>query len=219
MRLEDGTLSFPPCFFNYFPPFFNLSPPLALYHNVGMCLARPAPVPSLYPASSRAGASQQTLHQWGRNRKRGEAGRQVREGEWVGGEGGMNESYSYEFSFTGIRIPNWEVWGSGRGWAERNGGTLLAAWKMFQMQKHGSGTTAATSHCWWPMFLARSFSQCLSTSLVLSFFLFFFLHSWFAFKGIHFFLHTQFPLTFPLVAVLICLCWEMGKRTWASIEN
>lgn len=30
-------------------------------------------------------------------------------GARVGGEGGMNESYSYAFSFTSIRIHNWEA--------------------------------------------------------------------------------------------------------------
>lgn len=72
-------------------------------------------------------------------------------GARVGVEGGMNESYSYAFSFTGIRIHNWAAGErerqEGRGRAGRNGGTLLPAIKMLQTQKVAGGTTAPTSHC------------------------------------------------------------------------
>lgn len=80
---------------------------MGIYHNVATRPARPSPIPSPRPAASR-GARQQVLqrHQWDGDRKAswgGGAG-----GVRVGG-GGLNESYSYAFSFTSIRIHNWEA--------------------------------------------------------------------------------------------------------------
>lgn len=91
--------------FNYFPPATYSE--TGIHHNVA---ARPSPITS---------PRQQVLQRHPRDSDRKRGGeKRVR----VGGEGGMNESYSYAFSFTSIRIHNWEEGeGDRRGGVEQEG--------------------------------------------------------------------------------------------------